>query len=137
MKKVSFENYGLKNTPNRTLIYEALAKEHYPVTAESLYLALSSEGIDLSTVYRNLNAFVKAGIVRKEVNRKKENVFSIEKEEDVHVLVCTSCHRRLPLSFCPYHEVNEKIFKDTGFLVQDQNIEIYGLCPDCLKKQGK
>ena len=124
---------GLKRTEKRILVYRFLETEPYPVTAETIHKALASS-MDLSTVYRILAVFETKGFLKKEVDEKKQNVFFLRKE-DRHVLVCTSCHKRIPLTGCPYHEVNEKIEKDTGFLVKDQNTEIFGLCPECRKKQ--
>ncbi|MBQ2070483.1 MAG: transcriptional repressor, partial [Bacilli bacterium] len=58
----------------------------------------------------------------------------LESEEDNHVLICTKCHKTVKLEGCPYHEVNEAIESQTGFVLQDHNTEIYGICPDCQNK---
>ena len=129
-----FESFGLKKTKNRILIYEMLEKKDYPITAEELYDSFDKKEVDLSTIYRTLKSFLDVGIVKKEVNENKENVFLLIRNEENHILVCTSCHKRVKLEGCPYHKVNEEIEKKTGFVVQDQNVEIYGICPDCQKK---
>ena len=134
MNDIAFEACGLKKTKNRQRILDALEKENHPVTAEELYFRLHREDINLSTVYRTLNTFAANGLVHQEVNEKKQNVYVLHHDEDSHVLVCTKCHKRVPLTGCPYHEVNEEIEKKTGFRIKDQNIEIYGVCPDCQKK---
>lgn len=136
MNELTFEKTGLRSTKSRRIIYEELKKFSYPVTAEEVFYSFKKKTLNLSTVYRTLNAFASSGLVKKEINAKKENVFSLYSDEDSHVLVCTSCHKRVPLNGCPYHEVNEAIEKETGFVIQDQNIEIYGLCPDCRKKKN-
>lgn len=135
MNENAFEHTGLKRTKNRQFILDVLEKYSYPVTAEEIFYSFKKKDINLSTVYRTLNAFEEAGLVKREVNDKKENVFSLIKDEDQHILVCTKCHKRVPLEGCPYHHVNEEIEKETGFVLQDQNIEIYGVCPDCQKKK--
>lgn len=134
MNENAFEHFGLKKTKNRELILKALEKQSHPVTAEELFFSFKKKDINLSTVYRTLNTFEQAGLVHREVNENKENIYSLQQEEDSHILVCTKCHKRVPLQGCPYHEVNEEIEKMTGFLLKDQNIEIYGLCPECQKK---
>ena len=123
----------LKNTKNRKIILEFLKKMNRPVTAEEIYFSLNKEKIDLSTIYRTLNSFYENGIVKKEVNSEKKNIFILDNNEDSHVLVCKNCHKRVPLNGCPYHKINESIEKNTGFIVEDQNTEIYGICPDCQK----
>ena len=134
MKNATFESLGIKTTKHSLAIYDYLRKKDFPVTAKEIFSSLRKSGIDLSTIYRTLKTFQDCGLVKKEVNEKKENVFSLVKDEDNHILVCTKCHKRVLLHGCPYHEVNEQIEKETGFLVNDQNTEIYGLCPDCKKK---
>ena len=116
----AFEHFGLKRTKNRERILQSLRKQTHPVTAEELFYT-----------------FEKVGLVHREVNEKKENIYSLIREEDSHILVCTECHKRIPLEGCPYHEVNEELEKKTGFILRDQNIEIYGVCPDCQKKSRK
>jgi len=125
---------GLKNTKNRQLIFECLKNLNKPITAEELYFLLKDKKIDLSTIYRTLNSFYDNGIVKKEVNSSKKNIFMINNNDDSHVLVCKICHKRVPLKGCPYHKVNKNIEKKTGFIVEDQNTEIYGICPDCQKQ---
>lgn len=125
----------LRMTKNRALILRSLEKSAHPVTAEEIYFSFKEGKINLSTVYRTLNAFDRAGIVRREINNKKENVFSLARGADHHMLVCTVCHKRTPLEGCPYHEVNEAIEKETGFILNDQNVEIYGICPHCQKSE--
>lgn len=132
MNEEVFQKHHLKKTKVRKAVYAVLEKAKHPLTAEEVFSLIQEDGFDLSTVYRTLNTFAEAGLLKKEINEEKENIFALEKDE--HILVCTECHKRIPLEGCPYHEVNEEIAKETGFLIQDQNTEIYGLCPDCQKK---
>lgn len=132
-----FQQKELKNTKGRALILSLLKDAKAPLTAEEIYSKLRNKGINLSTVYRTLNTFSEYGIVLKEVNKDKENIFTLIKDEhdDHHILVCSKCHKVVQLKGCPYHEVNEKIEEETGFKIHDHSTEIYGICPDCLAKQ--
>ncbi len=134
MKENAFETHNMKKTPNRERILSMLKKSSHPLSAEDIFYSFRKKDINLSTIYRCLNAFEKNGLIKREVNEKKENVFSIVDEKDNHILVCVKCHKRIPLTGCPFHEVNEKIEKETGFQIQDQNIELYGLCKECRDK---
>lgn len=121
---------GLKSTKPRIDILKILEHANNPLTAEEIFSRLNNKDINLSTVYRTLNTFKENNIVKKEVNKKKENIFSLV-GEDNHILVCVKCHKKMVLKGCPYHEANEELEKETGFLIQDHNTEIYGVCPDC------
>ena len=127
------KEHGLKITSTRLLVLKTLDKSSSPLSAEEIYKSLKNKDVTLSTVYRALNAFVDAHLAKKEINENKENIFSLEKEEDHHVLVCVKCHKVVPINGCPYHEANEEIEKATGFSINDHNTEIYGVCPDCQK----
>jgi Fur family transcriptional regulator, ferric uptake regulator len=134
MKENAFVLHGLKKTQNREKILSILKKANHPISAEDIFYSFKKKDINLSTIYRCLNAFEENNIIKREVNEKKENVYSLIDEEDKHILVCVKCHKRIPLSKCPFHEVNEKIEEETGFHIQDQNIELYGICKECQKK---
>lgn len=127
---------GMKVTRPRLAVLSVLNKASFPLTADAIYEKLGDEKINLSTVYRTLNMFAEAGLVKKEVNDEKENVFSLESDEDSHVLVCVKCHKKEKLEGCPYHEANEQIEEQTGFSIIDHSTEIYGICPECRKKES-
>ena len=122
---------NLKRTPSRIEILSVLEKASTPLTAEEIFKLLKKKDIDLSTIYRTLNIFAEANIVKKEINNNKENIFSLVKNEDKHILVCVKCHKTVVIDDCPYHEANEKIERETGFTINDHTTEIYGICPDC------
>ena len=125
---------NLKRTPSRIEILKVLEKSSTPLSAEEIFKLLKKKDIDISTIYRTLNSFAKANIVKKEINHNKENIFSLVNDEDKHILVCVKCHKTVVIDDCPYHEANEKIKKETGFLINDHTTEIYGICPDCQHK---
>ncbi len=58
---------GLKATGPRVAILDAIERNHNHPSAEEIYqeLAESHPTLSLSTVYSTLNAFVRAGLVRK------------------------------------------------------------------------
>ena len=132
-EKEFLREHGLKATGTRLEVLRYISSLDAPITAERLHDALKCRGVDLSTVYRSLNSFVGTGICRKEIGPRKENLYSLSREEVQHILVCLRCGKRVPLQGCPYHEVNEAIEEETGFHVLDHNTEIYGICPNCLQ----
>lgn len=134
MGKETLSIKGLRNTKAREAILQQLQALKYPLSAEAIFARLKSRSINLSTVYRTLRSFEEKGIVKREINANKENVYSLIKEEDAHVLVCVKCEKRVPLEGCPYHEANHRIEDETGFALLDHNTEIYGICPECRKK---
>lgn len=135
MKIMDGNQGGLRKTQSRERILSILKSSHYPLTSEEIYRKVGKFGINLSTVYRTVNSFCEAGLAKKEIGEGKNNVFSLVAEGDHHVLVCVRCHKKIELQGCPYQEANGSISKETGFQVIDHNTEIFGICPDCLKKE--
>lgn len=136
MNENAFEKYHLKKTKNRILILSLFEKSNKPLTALDIFNMQKKEKLDLSTIYRTLLTFEKVGLLKKEINEDKENIYSLI-QKDTHILVCSKCHKRIPLKGCPFHKVNEEIEKETGFILKDQNVEIYGICKECQKDEKR
>lgn len=121
----------MRNTKARNLILDVLNKTNAPLNAEEIYELIKDNGIDLSTVYRTLKVFVLNGIVQKDFSNDGKACYVIHKEEHMHILECVKCHEKILLNECPFHEINKKILKTTGFVVNDQNVILYGVCKKC------
>lgn len=136
MNENAFKKSSLKRTKNREIILNLMISTTHPLTVNEVKESLKEYKIDLSTIYRTLNSFAKNNILKRELNSNKEYTFLYE-ENDYHILVCKICHKRISIKGCPYHSVNEKLRKETGFIISDQNTEIYGICPECQKNACK
>ena len=126
---------NLKVTKNRKIILEFLQKEENPISAEELFDKLKRENeIDLSTIYRNLNILVEKGVLLKTTNLDGINYYQINNSNHKHFLTCNNCHKKFVIEDCPVHELEEKIEKETGFIINGHNFEFTGICPDCQNK---
>jgi len=80
----------MKITPKRQTILNTLQKKHSTISARGLALLIPE--IDQATVYRNLDLFVKEGLVNKYVFDGSESVYEFA-EPNHHHAVCTDCDR--------------------------------------------
>lgn len=122
----------MKNTQRRAAILEQVIAAGGPVSAEEIFERLQGRfpTLALSTVYRNLEKLAEDGLVEKEAS--PEGVFLYcGHEEHGHYLICTQCHQRVRLLECPLSEVESKLEKQTGFLIDRHHLTIYGKCPKC------
>ncbi|TYQ16580.1 UNVERIFIED_CONTAM: Fur family ferric uptake transcriptional regulator [Acetivibrio alkalicellulosi] len=130
---------GLKNTKHRKKILEILDSKEFPVSAEDIYLdiKMSDSNISLSTVYRAIEALLNKDIIVK-VNIRDENkgVYEINNMLHKHHIICRLCHKMVSVLGCPLDAFEEKINKETGFKIEGHNLELYGLCPGCNKKES-
>jgi len=123
----------LKNTKTRKYVMEALTNSSSPMTANALFEKLKDKNITLSSIYRTLDTFCKEKIIIKDTDNKGVSIYTIQ-EEHCHYLECNECHRKIKITFCPYHKVNNKINKEYDFIVDEHNVVIYGTCKDCKEK---
>ncbi|MCI5746002.1 MAG: transcriptional repressor [Erysipelotrichaceae bacterium] len=131
---MNFKDYGLKTTDTRKKILDILNQSKDPLTAEQIYQLLEDSSVNLSTIYRSLNMFHLKGIINKDLRNDKNAVYSLKKERHQHILVCSSCHKKIYLNKCPYELLIQQVLTETGFLIENHSIELYGLCKDCQKK---
>ena len=94
-----------------------------------------------ATVYRYLQKLADSGRVRKFVapDEKRATFQYVDAAHDcsAHLhLKCASCGRFIHLDCSLMHEVNEHLLSHHGFLVDNEKSLLFGLCEDCLKKEG-
>lgn len=125
----------MKNTKARAKILEILKQAQIPLSADEIIAKLNDPTINVSTVYRTLKTFEEKQLVTREISLKdRQSYYSLHhSDEHYHILECVKCHEKIKLDYCPYDEANEKIFKETGFTITDENKTIYGLCNKCKK----
>ncbi|MGM0419847.1 MAG: Fur family transcriptional regulator [Bacillota bacterium] len=134
------KKYNIRLTKQRCSIMGILLQAARPLSAAEIHKGLSQNGekIRLSTIYRNLNKFNLAGVL-KEINpgrMNKEKLYELMLEGHHHHLVCTDCGKIIPLD-CPLEGYESKIAAKTGFRINDHSVNFYGICPECLDKNQK
>lgn len=131
---MSLKDCSLKQTKVRKKILQILEQARFPLTAEEIYKLDLVKDVNLSTIYRNLNTFYEHNIIEKEIRNDGRAVFSLIKDDHVHVLICSKCHKKIYLRRCPFETIKNEILLETGFLVQNHNIELHGICKNCQNK---
>ena len=136
---------GFKKTRQRIDIYRILFEAKEPLSAAEIYNALnrSSSGAKdmyaFSTVYRNLLAFEKAGIVTKSMlSTEDNNIYELKQANHRHYAVCLVCHTKFPIKTCPLHDITHEVADSLeGFKITGHQLEIYGYCQNCQKVTSK
>ena len=124
----------LKRTKTREKVKEILENSNIPMSAADIYEKLKDDGITLSSIYRTLDTFTSEDIVVKDIDNNGTAMYSMHKENHCHYLECKTCHNKIKLDYCPYHNVNKRIKNKTKFEVDEQNVILYGTCENCQKK---
>lgn len=132
MKELKDAN--IRVTAQRTLVLDILKSSPIPLSVNQIKAVLEEGSMDQSTLYRILDLFVTKDIITKTVLiDPMENVYGYKHKNHRHLLICTSCETITVISGCPLHDYEDKIAKESGYIIQDHQLELYGLCPTCQK----
>ena len=120
----------LKKTKTREAVLKTLEKASAPMSAYDIFENVKNNNITLSSIYRTLSTFYNKKMVIKD-NINGSAVYTLLKDDHHHFLECNICHKKIKLDYCPYHKVNEQIYKNLHFKVDEHNVVLYGTCKEC------
>lgn len=129
-----FRTAGLSVTHQRMVLYRAvLAMRSHP-SPEAIYERVRGELplLSLGTVYKNIHAFLEAGLLR-EVSPHHGTLRLESNLEEHHHLVCTRCKAIVDLEESDLEPVRLRRRLPRGFRVQQYSVEFRGLCAACAK----
>lgn len=136
--KALLKENGIKITKQRIMMVNLLSSADSPITAEDIYLALAGsevKSVNLSTVYRILDALTQKGIlVKTSLNLDGKATYELNHREHRHHIVCIICNEIIPVKGCPLGNYEKLLNKTTGYEILGHNLEIRGICPACRKK---
>jgi Fur family transcriptional regulator, ferric uptake regulator len=127
---------GLRASQARRLVLQALVEAARPVTAEQIAGGLGGRlpASDLGSVYRNLEALERAGVVRHLHAPRGPGLYAIARDEDEGFLTCERCgevRAGNPRAVAVIRGAVRKAFGyDAGFL----SFPIVGICPECMQE---
>ena len=84
----------------------------------------------LTTVYRNLQALVKQGLIRSRHLPNGEVLYA-PVERDIHHLTCVSCGETTRLKGCPVKTIDLSKKTSKNFELLFHTLEYFGLCQAC------
>lgn len=127
---------GLKATPQRKAILDALDKSPSLLTARELFAQVHKRvpGVNLSTIYRNLEALLESGCICKITLDSGESIYEIRQNKDHHHhVICLKCGVSEALSYCPMKGLDDHL-KESGFHPTEHRFVVYGYCKRCRSK---
>ena len=129
---------GLKFTKQREAILNIFIDSDRLLTADDVYLALSSSGLHygLATVYRTISMLCENSLLQI-VTIPSDNCqyFVFSNGQHMHHLICTECKKCIPIDVCPVKQFSESMALSQGFKITGHAFQIFGLCEECSKKK--
>ncbi|HVV15019.1 MAG TPA: Fur family transcriptional regulator [Candidatus Paceibacterota bacterium] len=122
---------GFKATPGRIRIIEALGAREKPMTVGEV--AKGTKGkLNETTLYRALEAFAQAGIVRRVDLHHSHAHYELQKTHHHH-LVCTNCGAVEDVAACAVEPMEKVALRGsrTFASIMSHDLEFFGTCKTC------
>lgn len=135
--------HKMRRTPEREIILKEICdyivekKHHFEADELFSSLVLNKRKISRATVFRTLNVFVDAGVLRKsKLGEEHSHYEVIRKNRCQHDhLICTVCGNILEFSNIDISKKIAEITKEFDFEMSSYKFEIYGRCQKCKEKK--
>ena len=123
---------GLRPTPQRVAIIEALEGKERPVTAQALHSGFrGATGPGLATVYRTLRALADTGLAESFPAGESELAYRLCEPAHHHHLICERCGQVQTIPSCEVEDWAAAVARRRGFSVTGHRADVYGLCERC------
>ncbi|HUW77430.1 MAG TPA: Fur family transcriptional regulator [Candidatus Nanopelagicaceae bacterium] len=126
---------GLRLTPQRELVLAAVRELGHSTPEEiSAQVRKHHPGINLSTVYRNLETLERAGfVVHSHLGHGGATFHAADEASHLH-LVCGSCGNVSEAELSLSSDFVAKLVDEHGFHTDITHFAIFGQCAECSKK---
>ena len=127
---------GLPITHQRQVIYDVLMSMPGHPSPEEVYAKVRKRipSISLATVYKNLNRFLKAGLVQ-ETSVHHGSLRVEVNDRPHHHVVCSSCKKIEDIDSDQIGPLHVRGRLPKGFAVQRFSVDVIGLCARCRDKK--
>lgn len=124
---------NLKATPARVTILMLLQKSKTPLDVAEVADYVKKHNIETnqSTIYRILNAFVENGLAKQVEFQEGKSRYELASLPHHHHAVCIKCGSVQDIEHCEIEPIEKNLKKTSSFLVQNHNLEFFGLCSRC------
>jgi Fur family ferric uptake transcriptional regulator len=120
---------GLRVSSARRLVLQSLFTANGPATAEAI--AGQGLGLDLASVYRNLETLERVGIVRHVHLGHGPGLYALAGAREREYLVCDRCGRVEAVESERLERTRETIRRDFGYEARFTHFPIVGVCAAC------
>lgn len=124
---------GLRITPQRVAVCQALAESRTHPTAHTLFEQLSAHYAALSraTVYNTLETLAKMGLAQ-QLLVAGDGAMRFDSNLDPHAhLVCSRCHRVEDYADPDLAALTANVSRRSGYALRGLCVFYHGLCPAC------
>lgn len=127
---------GMRVTPQRAIIFEAIEKLEGHMTAEEIFheVAKVNAYISLATVYRTLELLQELNLITQTNFGQHQTHFALKDHGSHHHLVCRECQRIEEFSDDLFDLFRAGLEEKYGFEIHTDHMSLFGLCRACREK---
>lgn len=129
----------LKATWQRSLIVNTFFGLSGHLSVEELWGKIRNEDprVSVATVYRTMKLLAQSGLAhaRNFGDGQTRYEAAVGRENHNH-LICTDCNRIIEFENEAIERFQEAVARKHGFHKRSHKMEIYGLCGDCVSREG-
>src|SRR5919202_6673709 len=131
--KLALKQRGLRMTPQRQLLLDAVASMHGHFSAEQVYqhVVRVFPDVNISTVYRTLEVLEELGWVRHTHFHDGVAQYQRTDEAPHHHMVCTRCGSDVELDLGLLEPLAQELKRRYGFEADLAHSAIVGVCRAC------
>jgi len=132
--RMLFRNHGKSFTGIRSVILAILRSSTSPLNPKQILNLIAVKKPDLATIYRNLSLMESLGIIQSVDLGEGFKRYEMHRPEiHRHHIVCKKCGKIEDVEECGLQEVENKIFRKSGFKIEEHRLEFFGVCAICRK----
>jgi len=124
---------GYKVTAQRRAVLSAIARSHEHLTPAAVYERVKQDDPDvgLVTVYRTLELLCKLGFICRVHRGGKSRSYTLAPFGHHHHMICSRCGAVTDFTDCDLAELEERLSRETGFVIEGHLLQFTGRCRDC------
>ncbi len=135
---MALKERNFRMTPQRVELVRLIASSEDHPSAAQLYAKIRTRFPTMShaTVYKTLNLLKEMNQVL-EIDLRDDSHYDGSRTYDHPHLICTSCNRIVDGDVDIDLSLIRNLEQTTGYQFFHSQINFYGLCPDCVRKNGQ
>jgi Fe2+ or Zn2+ uptake regulation protein len=125
---------GFRVTAQRMAVLHVLRHSHARLSPAEVYQLARKDlpGLTETTVYRTLDFLSRTGLVWPLHMESGHLAYELAGTRHHH-LICRQCGAELELEHALMKSLYAKVEATSGYLLTDDHLTLYGLCPECQK----
>lgn len=124
----------MKMTSQRKAILNVLKKSSQPKSAEMIFSELDMDHLNLSTVYRTMDAFFQEGLISKS-NMNNTAYYYLSNQDHHHYMICIQCQKMYEMD-CHLDHFALEVANKHHFKITHHDMTVYGYCESCQKEMN-